>query len=88
MAEDAEAAGALVARAKSEAAARQCGHVELRHVAQQFPNLPSKQHKVSMRLALGPGMWDALDRKVRNQIRKAEKAGLQIARGGTRCRFR
>ena len=27
-------------------------------------------------------MWDALDRKVRNQIRKAEKSGLEIERGG------
>ena len=35
-----------------------------------------------MRLKTGPGMWEALDRKVRNQIRKAEKSGLVVERGG------
>jgi FemAB-related protein (PEP-CTERM system-associated) len=63
-------------------AARRCDHVELRHVAPQFPDLPSKRHKVSMRLALGPNMWESLDRKVRNQIRKAEKSNLVVDRGG------
>jgi FemAB-related protein (PEP-CTERM system-associated) len=29
-----------------------------------------------MRLAIGPGIWERFDRKVRNQIRKAEKSGL------------
>jgi serine/alanine adding enzyme len=82
MADAAETAEALIARARHEAEARQCGHVELRHVSAQFPDLPSKRHKVSMRLPLGPNMWDGLDRKVRNQIRKAEKSGLEIERGG------
>jgi FemAB-related protein (PEP-CTERM system-associated) len=82
MAAGPDAGAALVARARSEAAARRCDHVELRHVAAQFPNLPSKQHKVSMRLPLAPNMFDALDRKVRNQIRKAEKSGLEVERGG------
>jgi serine/alanine adding enzyme len=80
---DAAATGqALVAAARAEAEARRCRHVELRHVQAQFPNLPSKRHKVSMRLALAANMWEALDRKVRNQIRKAEKSGLVIERGG------
>jgi FemAB-related protein (PEP-CTERM system-associated) len=35
-----------------------------------------------MRLELGESMWDRLDRKVRNQIRKAEKSGLTVERGG------
>ena len=77
-----DAAEALAAAAKEEALARRCRHVELRHVDAQFPNLPSKRHKVSMRLALAPNMWDELDRKVRNQIRKAEKSGLVVERGG------
>jgi serine/alanine adding enzyme len=77
-----DAAEALAAAARLEAQARHCRHVELRHVAAQFPHLPSKQHKVSMRLALRPNMFDALDRKVRNQIRKAEKSGLAVDRGG------
>lgn len=82
MADGAEVAQALVEAAQAEARRRRCSHVELRHVAAQFPDLPCKQHKVSMRLALGPGMFEALDRKVRNQIRKAEKSGLVVERGG------
>jgi FemAB-related protein (PEP-CTERM system-associated) len=77
----------LVARALVDAAAeqaRQAGarHVELRHFAQRFPDLPSKAHKVTMRLPLQTGMWDKLDRKVRNQVRKAEKSNLTVERGG------
>jgi FemAB-related protein (PEP-CTERM system-associated) len=82
MADGPEVAAALLDAADHQAAARRCSHVELRHVAPQFPNLPCKRHKVAMRLKTGPGMWDALDRKVRNQIRKAEKSGLVVERGG------
>jgi FemAB-related protein (PEP-CTERM system-associated) len=77
-----DAAAALVAAARAEAEQRRCDHVELRHVEAQFPHLPSKQHKVSMRLALVPNLWESLDRKVRNQVRKAEKSGLVVDRGG------
>lgn len=35
-----------------------------------------------MRLRLGPGLWDRLDRTVRNQVRKAEKSRLTVACGG------
>jgi serine/alanine adding enzyme len=82
IADSAAAAEVLAIAAKEEAQARRCGHVELRHVAAQFPQLPSKRHKVSMRLPLGPNLWESLDRKVRNQIRKAEKSGLIVERGG------
>lgn len=82
IAETPEAAGALIAEAREEARARKCDHVELRHVERQFPALPCKAHKVAMHLPLADGMWDRLDRKVRNQIRKAEKSGLTVERGG------
>jgi serine/alanine adding enzyme len=82
MADTTDAAEALVQVAREEAVRRRCGHVELRHVAAQCPSLPCKQHKVSMRLGLGGNLWDSLDRKVRNQIRKAEKSGLVVERGG------
>lgn len=82
LADGADGATALVEASRREAESRRCSHVELRHVAPQFPNLPRKQHKVSMRLPLAPGQWDRLDRKVRNQIRKAEKSGLTVERGG------
>jgi FemAB-related protein (PEP-CTERM system-associated) len=73
---------ALIDAALSVARDRGCGHVELRHTVRQFPELPCKQHKVAMRLALADGMFERLDRKLRNQIRKAEKSGLTVERGG------
>ena len=81
MADTPEVARALVDAAHEEARSRKSSHVELRHVEQQFPDLPCKQHKVAMRLPL-PAMFEKLDRKVRNQIRKAEKSGLVVERGG------
>lgn len=82
MADAPQIAAALIDRAREEARARRCTHVELRHVVRQFPGLPCKQHKVAMHLALADDMWNGLDRKVRNQIRKAEKSGLVVERGG------
>ena len=82
IAESTEAGLALVASAREEARSRKCAHVELRHVERQFADLPCKTHKVAMHLPLVEGMWDQLDRKVRNQIRKAEKSNLVVERGG------
>ena len=59
-----------------------CKHVELRHIGRRFDDLPCRQHKVTMRLPLRAGMWDRIDRKARNQVRKAEKSGLTVTRGG------
>jgi FemAB-related protein (PEP-CTERM system-associated) len=66
---------------------RQAGgsHVELRHTQQIFPALPAKHHKVAMTLRLADTpdeQWRRLDRKIRNQVRKAEKHGLTVERGG------
>jgi len=82
LADDDVVANALVDAAGVEARARGAKHVELRHFGRRFPELPCKAHKVTMRLALQPGMWDRLDRKVRNQVRKAEKSELTVDRGG------
>jgi len=71
--------------AASIAASHHLSHVELRHVARQSEELPVRQHKVGMSLRLVPDLgkaWTLLDRKVRNQIRKAEKSGLTERRGG------
>ncbi|HEY7475198.1 MAG TPA: FemAB family XrtA/PEP-CTERM system-associated protein [Vicinamibacterales bacterium] len=76
-------AQALLECARDLARRRGCRHVELRHFGRRFETLPCKQHKVTMRLALAEGIWDRLDRKVRNQIRKATKSGLVVERGGT-----
>jgi len=82
LAESEHAANALVEKAAQLARGRGVGHVELRHIERRFPDLPCKQHKVTMKLALQPGMWERLDRKVRNQVRKAEKSELVATRGG------
>jgi FemAB-related protein (PEP-CTERM system-associated) len=82
VADSGPAARALVDFARELAATRGCRHVELRHFARRFDDLPFKHHKVTMRLPLAPGLWDRLDRKVRNQIRKAMKSDLTVERGG------
>jgi len=82
VAQSTDVAGVLIDAAAEEARARQCRHIELRHVTRQFPNLPCRQHKVAMLLPLQAGMWERVDRKVRNQIRKAEKSSLTCEQGG------
>lgn len=77
-----DAATALADAAIAIGRARKCDHIELRHVTRRFPALPCKQHKVAMTLGLRRGMWEHLDRKVRNQIRKAQKSGLTGEHGG------
>jgi len=60
------------------------GHVELRHVGHAQQGLPTKEQKVTMILELrkdGETQWKALDAKVRNQVRKAEKSGLTALSG-------
>jgi FemAB-related protein (PEP-CTERM system-associated) len=82
LAESPEAADALLAAAAEIARERRCSHIELRHVERRFPELPYKQHKVAMKLPLERDMWDRLDGKVRNQIRKARKSELTSEAGG------
>src|SRR6476660_2753091 len=82
MADAPEIARALIDQAHEEARARRCSHVELRHVERQFPHLPCKQPNAALHMRVGEGMWYGRDRKVRNQIRKAEKSCLVVERGG------
>lgn len=59
-------------------------HVELRHLETCADIAATKQHKVTMILDLEndeAAQWHSLDAKVRNQIRKAEKNGLQVITG-------
>lgn len=80
---DAERALLRAAIAETERAGG--SHLELRHSRQIFPDLSSKRHKVAMVLRLesaGDRQWQVLDRKVRNQVRKAEKSELAVAQGG------
>ena len=82
IADSAAVAEALLGEARILAKRLGCPHVELRHVGRRFPELPCREHKVTMLLPLQQGMWEALDRKVRNQIRKAQKSELTTERGG------
>ena len=95
LADSDDVARALLARASELAREQKCKHVELRHIARRFDDLPCKQHKVTMRLRLeaaasdakaGKGedspLWSKIDRKARNQVRKAQKSNLTVVRGG------
>jgi hypothetical protein len=85
VAQDDEAARALVDQAARIAEARRWKHLEIRHLDQRFPDLAPKRHKVAMYrpLAADEGkQWEQVDRKVRNQIRKAQKSGFVSALGG------
>jgi FemAB-related protein (PEP-CTERM system-associated) len=60
-------------------------HLELRHRARQCPSLPSRDHKVALTMALpatADALWTSVDRKARNQVRKAQKEGLTSQTGG------
>jgi serine/alanine adding enzyme len=84
VAESPEVEAALLHGAIAEAKRARAAHLELRHTRQHFPHLPARRHKVAMRLALRRTVdeqWKVLDRKVRNQVRKAEKNGLQAEIG-------
>uniref|UniRef100_C6DZX1 FemAB-related protein, PEP-CTERM system-associated n=1 Tax=Geobacter sp. (strain M21) TaxID=443144 RepID=C6DZX1_GEOSM len=66
---------------------RSCGaeHVELRHLGAGIEGLPSREHKVTMMLALSEdpdAQWANFNAKLRNQIRKAQKSGLSFRTGG------
>jgi FemAB-related protein (PEP-CTERM system-associated) len=82
LADSDEVARALVDEAARLARERGCRHLELRHIGRRFPAMPCKQHKVTMRLPLQAGMWERIDRKARNQVRKAQKSALTVVRGG------
>lgn len=85
LASDAAATEALVARAREHG--RECGasHVEFRHRSRQVLDLAYRQHKLALTRSLNKSseeLWSNVDRKVRNQVRKAQKDGLTTAIGG------
>ena len=85
LADSSEAARVLVDRAIEETRKAGGSHLELRHTIRLFPELTARRHKVAMTLELestSERQWQKLDRKVRNQVRKAEKGGLESEHGG------
>jgi FemAB-related protein (PEP-CTERM system-associated) len=85
LADNADAARGLREAAVEETRRARAAYLELRHTARLSPELAPRRHKVAMRLRLeaDPGrQWLALDKKLRNQVRKAEKSGLTAHVGG------
>ena len=85
LASDEAAAAGLVARAQAVAADFGAAYLELRNHRRYRPGGPCREHKVRMTLPLPKGaddLWKALDRKVRNQVRKAQKESLVAECGG------
>ncbi len=70
---------ALLAKARSLLESTHSKFCELRHESPIDPTLPARTDKVSMDLDVTEGaeaLWKAIGPKVRNLIRKAQKAGL------------
>jgi FemAB-related protein (PEP-CTERM system-associated) len=83
--EDADIEARLVDACGSIMAATGAGHLELRHLCDHPVVSVTKRHKVTMLLHLRKDeqeQWKAFDPKVRNQVRKAEKSGLNATIGG------
>lgn len=79
-------ATSLVKHLLDEARREGAGVVELRCAERLEIAWEPMEHKVNMVLPLpaDPGtLWRQLDRSVRNQVRKAERAGLSVEFGGT-----
>lgn len=75
----------LVAEAIDIAKQKGVDYLELRQRANPELDLPTKTHKVAMVLPLKPdseAMWAALPHKVRTDLRKSMKSGLEAEFGG------
>jgi FemAB-related protein (PEP-CTERM system-associated) len=86
LADDEDVEKRLIAEAIEVARGAGAEYLELRHRRRHSPELRDRSHKVAMTLALrgsADEQWQALDRKVRNQVRKAEKSGVVVTDGGT-----
>ena len=85
VADSAEASQALLTAAIDASRDAGCDYLELRHTNRTFAHLDVKTHKVAMVLPLqvsAEQQWRVLDRKLRNQVRKAHKSDLTSRIGG------
>ena len=84
LASDAAAGEALIAKAHEIGRRFGATHVELRHTSRQFTRLPCREHKLKLTRPLpatSETLWSTVDRKARNQVRKAQKDGLTVHTG-------
>jgi serine/alanine adding enzyme len=75
----------LLFAAAAIATEQKVSHIELRQQSLLNLGLPSKVHKVSMRLQLprdAEALWETFPSKLRSQIRRGEKEGLTAKLGG------
>jgi serine/alanine adding enzyme len=85
VADDPDARDALIGGAVRAAEQLRASHVELRQIKRTAERLPFRQHKLRMSLPLpatSEALWTTIDRKIRNQIRKAQKESLTVETGG------
>ena len=85
VADDPNAAASLLDAAIAVARDAGARFLELRHRRRTFRALAARQHKVAMVLPLAETaeeQWRRVGKKVRNQVRKAEKSGLTVTIGG------
>ena len=85
LANDAETESSLIDAAVATAQEVRADYLELRHLRRHSAVLEERQHKVAMSLTLcatREEQWQALDRKLRNQVRKGEKSRLEVTNGG------
>ena len=78
VADDSETSRRLLDAAVEQARADGASFIEFRSVAPVFSDLVARQDKVTFWLPLGDAdsVWRGFEAKVRNQVRKAQKAGL------------
>lgn len=84
LADSQEVVFGLLAEAEELVKANGAEFLELRHIEEVAQGLPSKTHKVTMRLGLDPDpeiLWKSFKPKVRNQVRKATKSDLTATSG-------
>ena len=85
LADDSQAEAAILDAAGRLAKDLGVGWVELRQVRTLGESLLARTDKVTLHLPLpgsSEGLWKGLKDKVRNQVRKAEKAGMTAEEGG------
>jgi len=76
---------ALVSEAVELAERLGAVRLELRHRRKDVCELPARSHRVSMVLPLPDSeeaLWKGIRGKLRNQVRKADRAGLRVQHGG------
>ncbi|MHB8481173.1 MAG: FemAB family XrtA/PEP-CTERM system-associated protein [Nitrospiria bacterium] len=85
LADEATAGTSLLEMAMEVARDYGVKHIELRHQRELSSGWLTRQHKVSMRLALPSDfqkLWDQFPAKLRSQIRRAQKEGMTVQVGG------